>query len=96
MYIKNDMDFNDLMENCWCGAIDTLKTIEKNDIEEEFMEHLEEVFGLAFDDNIPTLTEINDYIRFEWEEIYKALGISETEDDEEEDEEEDDSIIPLF
>lgn len=85
MYIKQDMGFNGLMENCWCGAIDTLKTIEENDMEEEFMEHLEEVFELAFDDNIPTLTEINDYIRFEWEEIYKALGISETEEDEEED-----------
>ena len=87
MYIKQDMDFNDLMENCWSGAIDTLKTIEENDMEEEFMEHLEEVFELAFDDNIPTLIEINDYIRFEWEEIYEALGISETEEDEEEEDE---------
>lgn len=32
MYIKQDMDFNDLMENCWSGAVDTLKTRLRNTI----------------------------------------------------------------
>ena len=84
MYIKQDMDFNDLMENCWSGAIDTLKTIEEHDKEDELMAHLEEQWL----DEVPTMTEINDYLWFEDTEIFECLGISEAEDEEEEDEEE--------
>lgn len=83
MYIKNDMDFNDLMNNCWSGAVDTLKTIEENGKEDELITHLEEIFGSYFD-NVPTMTEVNDYFWFEDETIFEALGISETEDEEEE------------
>lgn len=83
MYIKNDMDFNDLMDNCWSGAIDTLRTIEENDKGEELMAHLEEIFETSFD-NVPTMTAVNDYLWFEPESIFEALGISETEEEEEE------------
>lgn len=83
MYIKQDMDFNDLMNNCWSGAINTLKTIEEHDKEDELMEYLKETFGFYFD-NVPTVTEVNDYLWFEDEAIFEALGISETEEDEEE------------
>lgn len=83
MYIKQDMDFNDLMENCWSGAIDILKTIEEHDKENELMAHLEEIFESYFD-NVPTMTEVNDYLWFEDEAIFEALGISETEEEEEE------------
>lgn len=85
MYIKQDMDFNDLMNNCWSGAVDTLKTVEEHDKEDELMAHLEEIFESYFD-NVPTLTEINDYLWFEDEAIFEALEISETEDEEEEEE----------
>ena len=85
MYIKNDMDFNDLMKNCWSGAIDTLRTIEENDKEEELMAHLEEIFETNFN-NMPTMTEVNDYLWFEDETIFEALGISEDDDEEEEEE----------
>ena len=44
MYIKQDMDFNDLMENCWSGAVDTLKMIEEQGKEEELIVHLEDIF----------------------------------------------------
>ena len=83
MYIKQDMDFNDLMNNCWSGAIDTLKTIEEHGKEDELMAHLEEIFESYFD-NVPTMTEVNDYLRFEDEAIFECLGISETEEEEEE------------
>ena len=86
MYIKQDMDFNDLINNCWSGAIDTLRTIEENDKEDELIVHLEEIFETNFD-NVPTMTEINDYLWFEDEAIFEALGIFETEEEEEEDEE---------
>lgn len=85
MYIKQDMDFNDLMKNCWSGAVDTLKTIEERDKEDELMAHLEEQWL----DEVPTMTEINDYLWFEDEFIFQCLGISETE---EEEEEEDDDL----
>lgn len=91
MYIKQDMDFNDLMNNCWSEAIDTLKTIEEHDKEEELMAHLEETFESYFD-NVPTMTEINDYLRFEWETILECLGISETEEEEEKDDLEESEI----
>lgn len=79
MYIKNDMDFNDLINNCWSGAVDTLKTIEENGKEDELMAHLEEQWL----DSIPTMTEINDYLWFEDEFIFECLGISEEEKEEE-------------
>ena len=83
MYIKQDMDFNDLMNNCWCGAIDTLKTVEENGKEDELISRLEEIFGSYFG-NVPEMTEVNDYLWFEWETIFEALGISESEEEEEE------------
>lgn len=80
MYIKQDMDFNDLTENCWSGAVDTLRTIEENDKEDELITHLEEKWL----DEIPTITEVNDYLWFESEFIFECLGISEDEEEEEE------------
>lgn len=82
MYIKQDMDFNDLMENCWSDAIDTLKTIEEHDKEEELMQLLEDAF-----DECPDITRINDYLWFSDEDIFECLGISESEEEEEEEEE---------
>lgn len=81
MYIKQDMDFNDLMNNCWSGAIDTLKTIEEHDKEDELMQLLEDAF-----DECPDITRINDYLWFSDEDIFECLGIFETEEEEEEEE----------
>lgn len=82
MYIKQEMNFNDLMDNCWGGAIDTLNTINEWNKENELMEHLKDVFSSYFD-IVPTMTEVNDYLRFEDKDIFEALGISESEDEEE-------------
>lgn len=89
MYIKNDMSFNDLMNNCWSGAIDTLNTIEKHGKEDELMAHLEELWL----DKVPTMTEVNDYLWFEDEFILECLGISESEDEEEEEDDLEESEI---
>ena len=85
MYIKQDMNFNDLMGSCWSGAIDTLRTIEEHDKEDEFMEHLESIMSEDIE-NIPPMTEINDYLWFDSDFIFESLGISETEEEEEEEE----------
>ena len=87
MYIKQDMDFNDLMNNCWSCAIDTLKTIEEHNKEEELMQFLEDTF-----DECPDITRINDYLWFSGEEIFECLEIFETEEEEEEDDLEESEI----
>ena len=79
MYIKKEMNFTDLFNNSWSGAIDTLKAIEEADKEEELMEYLE----VVFEGDIPDETEVNDFLWFESDEIYEYLGISENEDEEE-------------
>lgn len=91
MYIKQDFGFNDLINNCWSGALDTLKTIEEHGKGEELMAHLEEIFE-SYVDNVPTMTEINDYLWFEDEFILECLGISESEEEEEEDDLEESEI----
>lgn len=73
MEIKNDYGFEDLKDNCWSGAIDTLNKVEEEGKEEELMDLLEEVF----EGDIPTLTEVNDYLRFEDDEIFERLEIKE-------------------
>ena len=73
MYIKKDFGFEELKDNSWSGAVDTLEDIEKSDKEEELIELLEQVFF----DEIPTDTEVNDYLWFERDEIYSNLGLNE-------------------
>lgn len=83
MEIKNDYGFEDLRDNCWSGAIDTLDKVEEEGKEEELMDLLEEVF----EGDIPTLTEVNDYLRFEDDEIFERLEIKEDEEEDEGEEE---------
>ena len=90
--IKEINGFYDLMENSWSGAIDTLRDIENANLEEEFMENLENVYFLG---ETPTDTELNDFIWFERDTIYSDLGLNENgelEDEEEEEEEEEEEI----
>ena len=88
-YDKND--FGRLYDNSWSGALDTLKDIQNADLEEEFMQYLEEVFC---EDEEITDTELNDFIWFERDSIYEYLGLDEngelpTDDDEDD---EDDTL----
>lgn len=83
-YDKND--FSRLYDNSWSGARQTLDDISNADLEEEFMQYLDEVFGA--DDEVEDTT-INDFIWFERDTIYNALGLDENgeipkDDDEEE------------
>lgn len=83
---KEITNYWELRDNSWSGALDTLKDIENADKEEELMEHLEEVFADNFE--TPTETEVNDYLWFERDSIYEALGLNENGELPEEDEEE--------
>lgn len=76
MYIKKDFDFSDLKDNSWSGAEYTLMRIEEESKENELMELLSE----AFQESVPTETEINDFLRFSPEFIFEALDIETKED----------------
>lgn len=67
-------DFYELYDILWSGAIDTLEDIKKANKEEEFMEHLDEVFDRV---NEVEDTKLNDYIWFERDYIYESLGLNE-------------------
>ena len=71
MEIKKEIDFEDLEDMCWSGAIDTLEKIKKEEKEEELIELLES----SFENNIPTETEVNDFLWFDDDFIFKQLGI---------------------
>ena len=81
MRIYKDYNFNDLMNNCWSGALETLNKVQENDKEEELMFLLETD---CFSDT-PDLTDVNDLLWFEDEWIFEVLGIEEKEEEEEDD-----------
>ena len=75
IYVKKELDFNDIVKETWeCDY--TLDAISNNDLEDEFMSHLEEIFFMNGSE-IPTMTELNDYIRFESDTIFECLGLNE-------------------
>lgn len=69
--------FDDLQNRCWGQAISVLDEVYNADKEDELLAHLEDVFFMAE----PTITDINDYISYDWEEIYDAIDMGEDEDD---------------
>ena len=79
--VKQEMDFEDLMNNCWRGAFNTLQRVEEEGKEEELIDYLEDIFlEDIFYGSIPTITKVNDILWFEYEEIFKSLGIIEEEE----------------
>jgi hypothetical protein len=70
------------MQTARQGEIDTINTLEEKDLIEEFDEWFEE---LMLDRETPmTETEINDFLRFEDDYIFEALGVEDEEDEEDE------------
>ncbi|HQL11880.1 MAG TPA: hypothetical protein PK507_02580 [bacterium] len=78
MWIKKEYDYNDLKENSWSGAVNTLRRIEEANKEEELMNFLEDIFYK----NIPSDTDVNDLLWFDSELIYESLGITDEDEDE--------------
>lgn len=71
MEIKQEYSVYQLACECWSGAEDTLRIIMDNDLEDEFMDLFNEVFF----EEIPDMTEVNDWLRFEDKWIFEQLGI---------------------
>ena len=84
--IKKDIDsFEELRNLTWCCEF-VLDAIEKAEKEDDFMAHLEEIFFMNGSE-LPTMTELNDYIRFDYDYIYECLGLNEDGELDEESEE---------
>ena len=79
MYInvRKEMDFSDFERECWSGAEFTLARIAEEGKEEEFIYLLNESFYCSENsiDNAPTLTEINDLLRFDPDWVLEQLDI---------------------
>lgn len=79
MYInvKREMDFSDFERECWSGAEFTLARIAEEGKEEALIDLLNECFYCDNNsiDNAPTLTEINDLLRFDSEWVLEQLNI---------------------
>lgn len=74
MEIKKEINgFNELADMVWSGAMDTIADIQNANKEDEFMNFLEAVFC----DEVPTDTEVNDFIWFERDYIYENIGLTE-------------------
>ena len=93
MRIAREFDFYDLERECW-ECDDLLEAVADADMEDALMDLLEEIFN----SDVPTLTEVNDFLRFDDEFIYTTLGVhspydENDEDEEEEEEDEDDEEL---
>ena len=74
MEIRKEINgFYELADMVWSGAVDTIADIQNADKENEFMDFLEMVFC----DDVPTDTEVNDFIWFERDYIYENIGLTE-------------------
>lgn len=75
MYINvttsNDMDFDDIYQNSWSGAVDTLCIISNEGKENDLMEFLDIVYPDGVDE-----IELNDFLTFEDDYIFNELGIN--------------------
>ena len=76
MEIKQDMDFGDLENLCWGQARKILDKISDADKEDALMSYLEDTFY----GDIPTLTEVNDLLAYDWEQVYKDIGMVQWDD----------------
>ena len=74
MEIRKEInDFYALADMVWSGAVDTIADIQRANKEDEFMNFLE----MEFFEDIPTDTEVNDFIWFERDRIYENIGLTE-------------------
>ena len=74
MEIRKEInDFYALVDMVWSGAVDTIADIQNANKEDEFMNFLEAVFC----DEVPTDTEVNDFIWHDRDYIYENIGLTE-------------------
>ena len=68
-------DFNELYNTSWSGAVDTLDTIKEHDKESALLDLINDVLS-CYDGGLD-ITQLNDYLWFDRDDIYNSLGIEE-------------------
>lgn len=74
--MKYSQEFNVDTFPWWSGAKDTIAEVRKANKMDELQAHIEDVF---FKD-VLTATQLNDYVWFNSEDIYNAIGIDKEEE----------------
>ena len=73
--IRKEMDFSDFERECYSGAEFTLARIAEEGKEEDFINWLNSYYYDSSVDYAPTLTEINDLLRFDPDWVLEQLDI---------------------
>lgn len=73
MWIKEEITSIQLGERLWSGAVSTWEEICKAGKEEEAMQYFEEMF---YDQEAIDITELNDFLWFESDNIMEYLGLN--------------------
>lgn len=81
-YTNTIDNFYELQDMCWSGARQVLDIVAQHDMEDEFMDYLEDNFIFCMD-TTPTITEINDFIWFECDDWLDENIPKEDDEDEE-------------
>lgn len=69
--VENQIDtWEELYKNSWGQAIDVLKEIRKEGMEEELMDYLEDCLPDGADD-----VELNDLLAYDWQWVYSQIGM---------------------
>lgn len=79
--VTKEVDFETLYTNSWGQAREVLLEIDEEDMSEELMDFLEDLYPDGVDD-----IELNDLISYDWEWLYKNIGMPSKDEDEDEEE----------
>ena len=75
--VIDEYDFDTLYNNSWGQAVSILNEIDKADKSEDLMDFLEDLYPDGVDG-----IELNDLISYDWEWIYKNIGMPMDEEEE--------------
>ncbi len=68
--VTEEYDFDTLYNNSWGQAVEVLNEIDKADMSAELMDFLEDLYPDGVDG-----VELNDLIAYDWEWVYKNIGM---------------------
>ena len=71
IFIISVSNFYDLKSNSWAGALQTLESIEEKGLEDELIDHVNDLIDLM--GGKIEETQLNDYLWFDTESIEEAL-----------------------
>ena len=84
MFIKREIDWEYISKNSWSGAVEVVREIERQGREKEAWDVITSYMdAAAVDGDLPTETDVNDFVWFELADIMNLYGDSKEEDEDE-------------